>query len=171
LARSYYTRFGKPTGEHAGLKKGRTTSRETPPVARVADDTVKRTLADASPLVRGVVRVMRLTGARPGEVTTMTVEQIDRSNTTCWLSRVAAYFAPKRKQSMATTRKKKSTMARVATEAALERKYEAEEKAKQLAVLGPWRKRLWGWIEAQPDMIHRCRIIFRRWFFLAHAGT
>ncbi len=51
-----------------GLQEGRTTARETAPVAPVADAVVDATLPFLRPAVRAMVRVQRLTGMRPGEV-------------------------------------------------------------------------------------------------------
>jgi integrase len=55
----------------SGLRKGRTTARETSPVRPVIDEIVERTLAHLSPVVRAMVQIQRLTGMRPEEVTRM----------------------------------------------------------------------------------------------------
>ena len=63
-----------------GLRKGRTAARETPPVRPVRDEVFVATLAEiGSPQVRAILQVMRLTGARPGEVCAMRTGDIDRS--------------------------------------------------------------------------------------------
>jgi integrase len=67
-----------------GLKKGRTAARETEPIGPVADELVEAVIPCVSELIADVVRVMRLTGMRPGEVLAMTVAQIDRSDPTLW---------------------------------------------------------------------------------------
>jgi integrase len=70
-----------------GLKKGRTSAREKPTVSAVADETVEATLPHLSELTADIIRVMRLTGARPGEVLGMEAAGIDRSDPTCWIYR------------------------------------------------------------------------------------
>ena len=52
-----------------GLKKGRTTAKENPPISPVGDSVVDQTLAYLPPAVATMVRLQRLTGMRPGEVT------------------------------------------------------------------------------------------------------
>ena len=51
-----------------GLRKGRTPAREPQPIQPVADDVVDATLPHLPTVVANMVRVQRLTGARPGEV-------------------------------------------------------------------------------------------------------
>jgi integrase len=72
-----------------GLKKGRTPAREKPAIGPVADETVDATLPHVSDLAADVIRVMRLTGARPAEVTGMVATGLDRSNPDCWQYRPA----------------------------------------------------------------------------------
>jgi integrase len=67
-----------------GLQKNRTGAREKPKVEAVPDEVVEATLPHVSPVVRDLIQVMRLSGARPGEARTITVEAIDRSDPTCW---------------------------------------------------------------------------------------
>lgn len=63
-----------------GLKAGRTTARETPRVLPVGDDVFQATLeAIAIPQVRAILQLLRLTGARVGEVCIMRTADIDRS--------------------------------------------------------------------------------------------
>jgi integrase len=63
-----------------GLRKGRSTAKETPPVLPVPDSVFEATLAEiGSPQVRAILRVMRLTGARPGEICNMRTGDIDRT--------------------------------------------------------------------------------------------
>ena len=52
----------------AGLRKGRGEARESDPVMPVADAMVEATLPHLPPVVADMVRLQRLTGARPGEV-------------------------------------------------------------------------------------------------------
>jgi integrase len=51
-----------------GLKKGRSTARETAPILPVADSTVDRTVKHLSPVVTAMVRLQQRTGMRPGEI-------------------------------------------------------------------------------------------------------
>lgn len=67
-----------------GLKKNRTAAREKPEVGPVADEDVDAVLPHLPDLDADVIRVMRLSGMRPGEVLAMTAEQIDRSDPACW---------------------------------------------------------------------------------------
>lgn len=62
-----------------GLRKGRTTLRETEPVKAVGIDVVDATLPFLSPIVAAMVRFQVLTGARPGEVCKLRPCDIDRS--------------------------------------------------------------------------------------------
>ncbi len=62
-----------------GLKKGRTTARETDAVKPVSDDVVEATLEHLLPVVADMVRVQLLTGCRPGEVCKLTPAMIDQS--------------------------------------------------------------------------------------------
>jgi hypothetical protein len=50
----------------AGLKKGRSEARETEPVGPVSDEVVDATLPHVLPAVGAMIRLQRLTGARPG---------------------------------------------------------------------------------------------------------
>jgi integrase len=52
----------------AGLKRGRTTARESAPVGPVDDATVNETIKHVSPTVAGMIELQRLSGMRPGEV-------------------------------------------------------------------------------------------------------
>jgi integrase len=67
-----------------GLKKGRTAAPEMDPVQPVGDDIINATLPHVSELAADVIRVMRLTGARPGEICGMLASEIDRSDSSCW---------------------------------------------------------------------------------------
>lgn len=51
-----------------GLKRGRTTARETKPVLPVDEGTVNETVKHLSPTVAAMVQLQRLTGMRPAEV-------------------------------------------------------------------------------------------------------
>lgn len=62
-----------------GLRAGRTTARETPPVGPVDDATVLATLAHLQPETADMVRLQRLTAMRAGEVCVLRLEEIDRT--------------------------------------------------------------------------------------------
>jgi integrase len=63
-----------------GLRAGRSDAKETPAVRPVSDSIFETTLVEiGSPQVRAMLQVMRLTGARPGEVCIMRTADIDRS--------------------------------------------------------------------------------------------
>jgi integrase len=64
----------------AGLRRGRTAARETPPVKPVADVWVDLVVPRLSPQVAALVQLQRLTGMRPGEVVLMRACDIDMSN-------------------------------------------------------------------------------------------
>ncbi len=63
-----------------GLRAGRTSAKETPPVRPVSDSVLEATLEEiGSPQIRAMLQVMRLTGARPGELCIMRTGDIDRT--------------------------------------------------------------------------------------------
>ncbi len=64
----------------SGLKKGRTLARETLPIECVDDAIIEATLLHLPPIVADMVRLQRLTGARPGEVCSLRPVDVDRSN-------------------------------------------------------------------------------------------
>jgi integrase len=70
-----------------GLKKRRTNAREKLTVGPVADEMVEATLPHVSELTRDIIRVMRVTGARPGEVLEMVAAGIDWTDQSCWVYR------------------------------------------------------------------------------------
>ncbi len=63
-----------------GLEAGRSRAREKPPIRTVADDVVEATLPHLPPVVADAVRVLRLSGARVGEIVAMTADRIDRAD-------------------------------------------------------------------------------------------
>jgi integrase len=71
------------------LKAGRQGVRESTPVQPVDDAVVEKTLQYCSPVIKAMVQVQRLTGARPGEVTSMQTGDIDRKGA-IWI------YAPRR---------------------------------------------------------------------------
>ena len=62
-----------------GLKKGRTSARETQPVKPVEDAVVEATLPHLPSVVADMVRFQRLTGCRPGEVCHLRPMDLDRA--------------------------------------------------------------------------------------------
>jgi integrase len=74
-----------PRGTHNSLttveplRRGRTTAPELPPVKPVGDEVVDMTLPYLPEIVADMVRLQRLTGARPGEVCRLRPMDIDRS--------------------------------------------------------------------------------------------
>lgn len=73
-----------PTVHHAlqsvaGLKRGRSKARDTKRVTVVDDATIESTLKHAPEIVADMIRLQRLTGARPGEVCQLRPCDIDRS--------------------------------------------------------------------------------------------
>lgn len=62
-----------------GLRRGKTAARERPKVKPVADADVAATLPHLPPIVADMVRLQRLTGARPAEVCQLRAVDIDRT--------------------------------------------------------------------------------------------
>jgi integrase len=62
-----------------GLRRGKSGARERPRVKPVADDVVNATLIHLPPVIANMVRLQRLTGARPGEIVQLRAIDIDRS--------------------------------------------------------------------------------------------
>jgi integrase len=62
------------------LRRGRTDAKETDPVTSVEDWVVEETIKHLPKLVADMVRLQRLTGARPGEICAMTPAQVDTSS-------------------------------------------------------------------------------------------
>jgi integrase len=69
-----------------GLRAGRTSAKESPPVESVPDDVVESTLKFLPAVVADMVRIQRLTGARPGEICIMRPCDLDRTDQT-WIFR------------------------------------------------------------------------------------
>ena len=63
----------------AGLRKGYTNARETAPVMPVDDATVEATHPYLPPVVQAMVRLQRLTGARPAEICAIRPRDIERT--------------------------------------------------------------------------------------------
>ncbi len=63
----------------SGLRKGRTTAVESAPVKPVDDAVVEATIAKLSPIVRDMVLLQRLTGARPGEICNLRPGDVNRA--------------------------------------------------------------------------------------------
>jgi integrase len=62
-----------------GLRRGKSGARERPKVRPVTDDMVITTLPHLPTVVADMVRLQRLTGARPGEIVQLRATDIDRS--------------------------------------------------------------------------------------------
>lgn len=73
-----------------GLRKGRTTLRETEPVEPVDRTLVEATLPHLSPIVAAMVQFQLLTGARPGEVCKLRPADVDRSGAV-WEAKLAEH--------------------------------------------------------------------------------
>jgi integrase len=70
-----------------GLRKGRSTAKERPPIVPVSDKAIEATLTHLSPTVGAMVRLQRLTGMRPQEVVGLRPIDIDMSDPECWVYR------------------------------------------------------------------------------------
>lgn len=73
-----------------GLKKGRTTAPDHPPVLPVAESVVDATLPHLPSIVADMVRLQRFTGMRPGEVCQVRPMDVDRSGDV-WLYKVPGH--------------------------------------------------------------------------------
>ncbi len=74
----------------AGLRKGKTSARETAPVGPVSDAAVEATLSHLPLVVADMVRLQRLTGCRPGEVCSLRPCDVDRTSDP-WVYRPATH--------------------------------------------------------------------------------
>lgn len=74
----------------AGLRSGRTTAPDNPPIRPVDDAIVEATLKHCSPVLAAMIRLQQLCGMRPGEVCNLTPSMIDRSGDV-WLARFAKH--------------------------------------------------------------------------------
>lgn len=72
-------RVSQALRELSGLKKGRTRAREIARVTVVADSVIDATLGKLPQVVADMIRVQRLTSARPGEICSLAPADIDRS--------------------------------------------------------------------------------------------
>ncbi|MBL8826296.1 MAG: hypothetical protein JNM18_04870, partial [Planctomycetaceae bacterium] len=63
-----------------GLRKGRSQAKESEPVGPVADTVVDATLPSLPAVVADMVRLQRLTGARPNEICSMKVGEVNRTD-------------------------------------------------------------------------------------------
>ena len=71
----------------AGLRKNRSTAKESKPVMPVDDSTVDATLPHLPPVVADMVRLQRLTGARPAEICSLRPMDVDKSKKKVWFYR------------------------------------------------------------------------------------
>jgi integrase len=67
-----------------GLSAGRSKAREKPSVEAVPDEVIDATLPHLPPIVADIVRLLRLSGARIGEILGITSDQLDRTDPSCW---------------------------------------------------------------------------------------
>jgi integrase len=67
------------------LKKGRCRARETAPVRPVADCVIDAVLTHLPAMIADLVRLQRLTGARPAETCAMRADEIERPETGAWV--------------------------------------------------------------------------------------
>lgn len=74
-----------------GLKAGRGGVREAEPVRPIDAETVLATLPHLPGEIAGIVELLRLTGARTGEIRTMRAGEVDTSRADVWLYRPAAH--------------------------------------------------------------------------------
>jgi integrase len=68
-----------------GLQKNRSAAREKAAIGPVDDSRVDAVIPRVSELVADVLRLMRHSGMRPGEVLTMKLAEIDRADPSCWV--------------------------------------------------------------------------------------
>lgn len=69
----------------APLRKGRTDARETAPILPVSDEHIDAVLPKLSPIVAAMVRLQRLTGARPQEIMNLRPIEIEKRNDGVWV--------------------------------------------------------------------------------------
>ena len=63
-----------------GLKKGRSKAPESRTIEPIDDETVRQTLPFMAPMIRDMVQLQRLTGARPGEICLLRPVDVDQDN-------------------------------------------------------------------------------------------
>ncbi|MDC1301777.1 tyrosine-type recombinase/integrase [bacterium] len=68
-----------------GLQPGRTDAVESEGVQAVADDVVEATIAQAHPVIAGMIRFQRLTGSRPTETCILRSSRIDKTDADIWV--------------------------------------------------------------------------------------
>ncbi len=71
----------------AGLRKNRTAAKESKPILPIDDATVDATLKHLPKVVADMVKLQRLTGARPSEVCNLRPMDVDKSKKVVWLYR------------------------------------------------------------------------------------
>lgn len=88
------------------LQRGRCDAPESPPSKTVPGEHLEAVLAEVPGIIGDVLRLLRLTGARPGEILGLTVDQVDRTDEV-WVARLdshkeshlgkrrAIYFGPR----------------------------------------------------------------------------
>lgn len=83
--------FAPGPGIHASLEKGRSAAEKRPPVGVAPESVVLATLPHLSPQVAAMVGLQRLTAARPGEICTVCLRDVDRSDDACWVYRPVSH--------------------------------------------------------------------------------
>ena len=73
-----------------GLRRGRSTARESPPVGPVPESDLEAIIPLLPFPIRGIVRIMRLTGMRPGEARLMRERDLDRTPS-IWIYRPSSH--------------------------------------------------------------------------------
>jgi integrase len=73
------------------LRRGATTAPESDPIEAVPLEVVRATLPHLGPTIAAMVEIQMLTGMRPGEVVSITMADIDRTNPARWVYRPLAH--------------------------------------------------------------------------------
>jgi integrase len=68
-----------------GLQPGRPDAVESEGVQAVAGDVVEATIAQAHPVIAGMIRFQRLTGSRPTEICILRSSRIDKTDADIWV--------------------------------------------------------------------------------------
>jgi integrase len=74
-----------------GLAKGRGAAKERPPVGKVSVAVVKATLPHLTAPLEAMVKLQLLTGARPGEISSLRPRDVDRSDPASWVYRPGSH--------------------------------------------------------------------------------
>ena len=80
----YDAKYAVALSTVGAIREGQYGAKERPAVEPVSDQTVAATLPHIAPVPADIVRLMRLTGARPIELRRLTAAEIDRSDPELW---------------------------------------------------------------------------------------